>query len=529
MNENLNFNTEYSEPEKKRRDYIAYSDYLELNDIELGVLKSAFLVPEREYPLYTDALSNDEKIKFLEEIQNLSLEEKRKRIIEQFNKIQSCQMKDEDTERETTYLILLLKSIPFTKKEDADYYWNNRYDYSKKEKDGKVLIEVAAAHPLINGEPKLEFEERLLQAIELYNHEKNKGNDPIIYIPGSLHYIENRETGEKKVDAEPLSEAGKKFLIKHGIPEEAIRANMSNLDYKEEEGVYNSADECYVATRIANDEQCKRIISIISPVPIYRNALIYNELGFNPEIYAVGTEELNHNYIGETFWSLYITYMVDQDWQSGFLSFLTRLERDIDYPSTLGENLERIQNIIKEGKTNTIPSNVQEQRKIWMELYNKAKTNMENAGNTKKDILVDLTRVEGKNDFERARIISILKKNLEENPDTKMVILYNQDDDIEDIIELSKLHPTIVLEPKGEKTEIADKFKNGNFRKFYEMHPSSIAMKDAIEYIREGIVPIVSTVPEENPNYVEPISELLQEVLSQEHLLDEVHDAADPR
>ena len=497
-----------------------YTDYLDLEHIDLGVLKSAFLTPDREHPLYIDALSDEEKIKYLEELQLLTIEEKRAEIIKKFNKIQNCQIKaknkkDEEIDKETTYLILLLKSIPFTEKKDADYYWNNRYDYSNKEKSGKVLIEVAAAHPLIKGKPKPEFKERLLQAIELYNYEKAKGNSPIIYIPGSLHYIEDKETGEKLVDAKPLSEAGKEFLIENGIPEESICANMRNIDYKGEDGVYNSADECYVATQIAKEQGCQRIISITSPVTIYRKALIYNELGYNPEIYSVGTEELNHNYIGELFWSLYITYMNDQDWQSGFLAFLTRLERDIDYPHTLGENLYRIQNIINNGKENSIPQNVRAQREKWMNYYKTAQKNMKNANTTNANVLIDLIRVNGKSEFEIERIKSILNSNLEENPDTKVVILFNPSGNIEDLIKLSNQYPSIILEPKGEKSNVVSTYKNRDFRKFYEMYPSSIAMKRAVEYIKEGVIPIVSSVPDENANYIEQISDLLDEVLEQ--------------
>lgn len=485
-----------------------------------AVLKSAFFPSERNFPLYTDSLSNKEKIEFLESIQLLSLDEKKRIIIKLFNRIQNNQTKnefniDKEIEKETSYLILLLKSIPFTKQEDADYYWNNRYDYSKKEQSGKVLIEVAAAHPLIKGKPKPEFKERLLQTIELYNYEKAKGNSPIIYIPGSLHYIEDKETGEKIVDSKTLSEAGKKFLIKKGIPKESIFAYMSNLRYKGTDGVYNSADECYVATQIAKRFHCQRIISITSPVTTYRKALIYNEFGYNPEIYSVGTEELNHNYIGELFWSLYITYMNDQDWQSGFLAFLTRLERDIDYPHTLGENLNRILNIINNGKNTSIPQNVKDQRKKWMNLYITANQNLKNADTTNTNVLIDLIRVKEKSEFEIKRIKSILNSNLKENPDTKVVILYNLSDNIEDIIELSNQYPSIILEPKGEITNVVDTYQNQNrhFRKFYAMYPSSIAMKRTIEYIKDGVIPIVSSLPDENANYIEQISSLFEEVL----------------
>ena len=57
------------------------------------------------------------------------------------------------------------------------------------QRKNKVLIEVAAQHPLINGKPGEEFEHRLKKGIQIYNAEKEKGNNPIIYVPGSLHSI----------------------------------------------------------------------------------------------------------------------------------------------------------------------------------------------------------------------------------------------------------------------------------------------------------------------------------------------------
>ena len=242
-------------------------------------------------------------------------------------------------------------------------------------------------------------------------------------------------------------------------------------------------------------------------------SVFYNELGFNPEIYAVGTEDLNHNYIGETFWSLYITYMNDQDWQSGFLAYLTRLERDIDYPSTLGDNLESIQNIIKNGKEKSIPPTVKTQREKWMYYYSTAKQNMEKFAKNSNDVLIDLIRVKEKSKLEIHRIKSIIEHNLQENPNTKFVILYNPSESVEDIKKLSKQYSSIVLEPKSKKTAVVDIYQNGHYRKFYEMYPSSIAMKIAIEYIKEGLIPIVHSLPDENANYIEQISTLLEEVL----------------
>lgn len=91
------------------------------------------------------------------------------------------------------------------------------------EENNKVLIEVAAQHPLVDGlKPQIEFELRLKKALQIYEKEKKNGNKPIIYVPGSLHSI--KVNGEWQTDKIPLSEAGRNFLVEHGIPEESIRS-----------------------------------------------------------------------------------------------------------------------------------------------------------------------------------------------------------------------------------------------------------------------------------------------------------------
>ena len=90
----------------------------------------------------------------------------------------------------------------------------------------KVLIEIGAQHPLIDGKPGIEFEKRLLKGIELYNKEIECGNSPVIYIPGSLHSI--KKDGQWITDKNSLSTAGKDFLLEHNIPEECIRADETN-------------------------------------------------------------------------------------------------------------------------------------------------------------------------------------------------------------------------------------------------------------------------------------------------------------
>ena len=125
------------------------------------------------------------------------------------------------------------------------------------QKNNKVLIEVAAQHPLVDGKPGEEFEYRLKKGIQIYNNEKGKGNEPIIYVPGSLHSIRNNS--KWKIDKRTLSEAGRMYLIENGIPAKDIRADEANERFKED-GVYNSGDECLVATLIAMEEGIDRII-----------------------------------------------------------------------------------------------------------------------------------------------------------------------------------------------------------------------------------------------------------------------------
>lgn len=362
---------------------------------------------------------------------------------------------------------------------------------------------------MINGKPNLEFQEHLIQGIELYNIEKSKGNNPIMYIPGSLHYVINQDTQKPQVDEQPLSEAGKQFLIEHGIPESAIRANTINLDIKGKDGVYNSGDECYVATQIAKNENCGRIISVVSPVQLYRKALFYQEFGYNPEIYATGSEKTAHNYIGEMFWSLYITYMNDQDWQVGFLSYLTRKERDIDYRDRIKNYSDVVDDILKNGPS--IPEEVFAQRKEWMKLYDLAKQNMSLASGNNTNILIDLVRTEGQAELELKR----LKQLIQENSDTEITILQDSCSDVSDIVEAIKQYPSVkmIKLSKRNQKNISEIFTSGNYKKFFGMYPSPISMKETVGYIKNGIIPTVSTLPDEKLNYIDNVSSLYDEVL----------------
>jgi response regulator receiver protein len=140
----------------------------------------------------------------------------------------------------------------------------------------KILVEVAAQHPLREGKfPGEEYAKRLDIACELM------GEDVYIYLPGSLHIP----------DEIPLSEAGKEYLLKKGVPEDRIIIT--------EDEVYNSTDECEVASRILIENEFAELICICSPAQLMRKALSYISFGVYPSFRIASCDELFHSYVEE--------------------------------------------------------------------------------------------------------------------------------------------------------------------------------------------------------------------------------------
>lgn len=140
----------------------------------------------------------------------------------------------------------------------------------------KVLIEVAAQHPLREGKfPGEEYTKRLDIAYELMSE------DVYIYLPGSLH----------TPDEIPLSEAGKEYLLKLGVPKERIITT--------DDEVYNSTDECKVASRVLIDNDFAEIICVCSPAQLMRKALSYISFGVYPSFRIASCDELFHSYVEE--------------------------------------------------------------------------------------------------------------------------------------------------------------------------------------------------------------------------------------
>ena len=179
--------------------------------------------------------------------------------------------------------------------------WKKMYEDAKEKMAGRkmnggVLIEVAAQHPLINGEmPNEEFEKRLLLAAELYREYAIGGNKVKIYVPGSLHKFKG------VVDKIPLSEAGKAYLLQKGIADSDIFADNMNKKYKGSDGVYNSADECFVSGKIFDELNYGELHCVCSSGQMMRKMLCYIHFGYVPYMHTVSCDVMYHDYIDEIF------------------------------------------------------------------------------------------------------------------------------------------------------------------------------------------------------------------------------------
>lgn len=159
-----------------------------------------------------------------------------------------------------------------------------------------ILIEVAAQHPLLGKRyPNEEFEKRLLMAEKLYNRARRNNEVVKVYVPGSIHRFEG------VCNEISLSSAGTHFLKDLGIPEDDLYGDDANLKFKGSEGVYNSSDECYVATKLFEELAYGQLHCVCSSAQMMRKALSYIQFGILPYFHTVTTNNMYHNYIDEIF------------------------------------------------------------------------------------------------------------------------------------------------------------------------------------------------------------------------------------
>ena len=398
--------------------------------------------------------------------------------------------------------------------ETKKYWIDKQNNLIKDIRSNKVLIEIAAIHPLINGDkPSEEFISRLDKGIELYHKEKENGNEVIIYVPGSTHFI--MKDGVKQVDLIPLAEAGKNYLLEHGIPEKDIRANDANIKYQGKRGTYNSGDECLVACKIFNDENCGRLISLVSPGQAFRKAIFYIEFGVYPEMYVIPLDKTAHNYVGETFWSLFITTFLDHNWQGekSFLATLTRKERFDGYELSEEEQKTLDARIVIPQEILDIKQKMMDNYKIVQEkttnniLKLDSKTLIELS---KDDETLEKSILEAKKIIEKETInnrnITICGSN--ENAINKFKEL---------VLESNNLSFVVT-------NDAADEYlKSDEYGRYYILCKSDKLMECGINAIQKGVVPLITTIPTRNDDYITANFELYEKIIG-EKLIDRLYD-----
>jgi hypothetical protein len=162
-----------------------------------------------------------------------------------------------------------------------------------------VLIEVAAQHPLKAGvTPGQRFMARLTRGIELFDEYRLAGYKVEIYVPGSRHRVDERD------DTVSLSTAGTRFLIAQGVPADVVHGDDLNELYRGENGVYGSADECWVASRYFRDAGFGHLVVVCSPTQLLRKAINYIGLGLVPLMYSVPGDGDAMTYVREALSSV---------------------------------------------------------------------------------------------------------------------------------------------------------------------------------------------------------------------------------
>lgn len=187
----------------------------------------------------------------------------------------------------------------------------NAVQQARKRYGDRCLIEIAAQHPLkTDGTPDAEFAGRLDMAVSLYHSYRHKEIDCRLYVPGSLHM----QGGI--ADKVSLSAAGTTYLRQQGILENHIYGEAENKAYKGSAGVYNSADECFVAAQLWKDQRFGQMVCVCSPEQALRKAAHYIAFGVYPLIYTAPVWEPYHSYVEEMLCAVPDVLFRDPDYQS---------------------------------------------------------------------------------------------------------------------------------------------------------------------------------------------------------------------
>ena len=217
----------------------------------------------------------------------------------------------------------------FLEKETAREFWKQKQKKAQEEARERrwryktVLIEVAAQHPLKGEMPGIEFQKRLDFGIKLFNQLKLENTQAQFYVPGSVHCYNGIQ------DPVSLSYAGKNYLLEKGIPEDCVFGEEMNTQYKGEKGVYNSADECFVASQIFKNGEYAYLYCVCSPNQMLRKQLFYLAFETVPRFYTVPCDDMAHDAIYELFEAIPDVIYNDHTWQeeNSFHAKRTREDR----------------------------------------------------------------------------------------------------------------------------------------------------------------------------------------------------------
>lgn len=216
----------------------------------------------------------------------------------------------------------------YLEKKNALSEWRDMYNTARVntlERRGNLeLIEIAAQHPLNeDGTPGTEFAARLDFGVKLYKEILESGGAAKVYVPGSRHVYEGI------ADPVSLSASGKAYLIEKGIPEKDILGPETNVKYKQADGVYNSADECYVASSIYKRGSYHRLHCVCSSNQMTRKKLFYLAFGVVAVFHTVDVDGMFHDDITELLQSVPNVIYKDHTWQ------------DVDSECFVNSRLER--------------------------------------------------------------------------------------------------------------------------------------------------------------------------------------------
>ncbi|MBR0460455.1 YdcF family protein [Candidatus Saccharibacteria bacterium] len=130
---------------------------------------------------------------------------------------------------------------------------------------------IKAQHPLTpEGNPGAEYEARLERALRVKNELEAEGLQVVFMTTGGIH---------QGCDTTTLAEAGKNWLVSHGVPAESVVTRPV---------VYSGNDEDLQAAELMrSDENFKELHVVMSVGQCFRTILLYDLLGWQPTLHPI--------------------------------------------------------------------------------------------------------------------------------------------------------------------------------------------------------------------------------------------------